>query len=274
MYKANSLLSVACCLLPLSCGAPAERPAGRAERPAPTLKERPTAAPPTPVVVELFTSEGCSSCPPADEVLRRLDEEQPIPGAEIVALGLHVDYWDYIGWADPFSSPAFGARQGEYAEALGAGSYTPQMVVDGRVELLGSDAARAREAIAAAALTPKAALSLSLLPPPKGGEGDMIALEVAVEAPPEGAELFLAITERGLSSEVKRGENAGRRLTHCPVVRALLPMGPLEAGRAAKAITLARGWRRENLRAVAFLQDKKTRRILGAAALPLAPPPS
>src|SRR5215468_5812047 len=111
----------------------------------------------SPVIVELFTSEGCSSCPPADAVLMQLQKTQPGPGAEVITLSEHVDYWNYIGWSDPFSSAAFSARQETYAQAFGTERiYTPQMIVDGQTEFVGSSLDKAREAIAKAARSPKA----------------------------------------------------------------------------------------------------------------------
>src|SRR6478752_4847234 len=111
--------------------------------PAPTRAEGPT-----PVIVELFTSEGCSDCPPADTLLEKLIATQPIAGAEIIGLGQHVDYWDRLGWKDRFSSSALTARQQLYQTRFATDSiYTPQMVVDGRAEFVGSDASAARKAI-------------------------------------------------------------------------------------------------------------------------------
>src|SRR5204863_4528217 len=106
----------------------------------------------TPIVVELFTSEGCESCPPADVLLRQLASTQPVPGAQIIPLSLHVDYWDQLGWKDRFSSALLTNRQRVYGTRFNIDSvYTPQMVVDGRSELVGSDGAAARKAIARAA---------------------------------------------------------------------------------------------------------------------------
>jgi hypothetical protein len=175
------------------------------------------------VIVELFTSEGCSSCPPADEVLARLERTQPVEGAEIIALGEHVDYWNYIGWSDPFSSPVFSQRQGAYAEAFGRdGNYTPQMVVDGRAEFVGSNWNKAVAAIANAARAPKADVQIS---PARKASG-AISLQVRASNLPavtasDTVDLLLAITESDLSSNVTRGENTGRRLNHRTVVRYL-----------------------------------------------------
>src|SRR5580704_490614 len=120
------------------------------------------ASAPTPVVVELFTSEGCSSCPPADLLLRRLEKEQPVPGVEVIPLSEHVDYWNQLGWKDPFSSGRFTDRQRQYADVFHKdGPYTPQMVVDGAPEFVGSDGPRALKTIAEAARRPKASVTLS-----------------------------------------------------------------------------------------------------------------
>jgi len=234
----------------------------------------------TPVVVELFTSEGCSSCPPADEVLARLERTQPVPGAEVIALSEHVDYWNYIGWADPFSSSAFSARQGEYARAFGLdGVYTPQMVVDGQAEFVGSKIGKARSAIAQAAQAPKAKVMITRAQHP-AAKADAVPLSVRVtDLPPSHAdstvEILLAITESNLHSNVSRGENSGRQLNHTAVVRQLSVISSAQAREfktlaAEPIVSIGNGWRRENLRAVVFVQERASRRLLGAASVGLA----
>ena len=138
----------------------------------------------TPVVVELFTSEGCSSCPPADAVLARLKRDQPVDGAEVIALSEHVDYWNYIGWADPFSAKEFSARQSGYARALNLDQvYTPQAVINGHAEFVGSDQGRAEQEIARAARTPKAEVHLTR---DTSAAGD-VALRVQIDKAPRFA---------------------------------------------------------------------------------------
>jgi len=235
----------------------------------------------TPVIVELFTSEGCSSCPPADAVLIELEKTQPVPGAEVIALGEHVDYWNRLGWTDPYSDAGFSARQSEYAQAFGRdGVYTPQMIVDGQAEFIGSNMNKAREAISKAARAPKAAVQVSLAPNPAGKKTDAIALLVRVENVPalsagDTAQIMLAITENDLRSQVSRGENAGRSLRHIAVVRQIEVIGSpaTEGGSAFTAepiVTIANGWKRDNLRAVIFVQERRRRRVLGAQAIELA----
>jgi hypothetical protein len=225
-----------------------------------------------PIVIELFTSEGCSSCPPADEFLVRLSKEQPVEGVEIVALGEHVDYWDRLGWRDPYSSAECTARQQRYAQRFRIeGPYTPQMVVDGRLEFVGSDARQAGAAIAHANPEPKATVRLT---PRPGG-----VLEVRVEnLPPvskgDATEVLLAITEDNLSSSVSRGENKGRTLHHTGVVRRLTVLGQATpqhspAFSAEPVVALEKTWKRENLRAVVLVQERTSLRILGAASAPL-----
>jgi hypothetical protein len=230
----------------------------------------------TPVIVELFTSEGCSSCPPADEVLARLERTQPAEGAEIIALGEHVDYWNYIGWSDPFSSPIFSERQGAYAEAFGRdGVYTPQMVVDGSTEFVGSNWNKAVATISQAACVPKADIQITTV---QNKAGD-VSLQVHISNLPavtagETIDLLLAVTEGDLLSNVLRGENAGRSLNHRTVVRRLSLISRVEAKpgasfSAGSTVALTKGWNAENLRAVAFVQERKSRRVIGAGTAKL-----
>ena len=224
----------------------------------------------TPVLVELFTSEGCSSCPPADKTLAQLQKDQPVKDALIIPLSEHVDYWNSIGWADPFSSKAFSARQGEYSTAFHLDTvYTPQMVVDGQKEFVGSDSGAAETAIARAAKTIKADVGIE----PVKTNGSITGLRVNVTNLPavrkgDAADVLLAITEDNLSSRVARGENAGRHLPHTAVVRRLTKIGTAVSGQnfhAEYALTLHAAWKRNDLSAVIFVQEQHSRRILGAA---------
>lgn len=230
----------------------------------------------TPVVVELFTSEGCSSCPPADEVLARLDKTQPVQGVEVIALGEHVDYWNRLGWTDPYSSADFSSRQSSYADAFGHdGVYTPQMIVDGRDEFAGGNGNRARDAIMKAARSPKAKVEVLAAPSADRTDENNLKLSVRISDIPQvtagdTADVLMAITENNLRSEVSRGENAGRNLRHSAVVRSLSVLGNIGASQqsfeAQPTVNLAGGWRLDNLRAVVFVQERGTRRVLGAAA--------
>ena len=223
----------------------------------------------TPVLVELFTSEGCSSCPPADALLIKLNEVQPIAGVTVIALEEHVDYWDRQGWRDPFSSAEFTARQRRYAEWLHIDSlYTPEMVVDGRSEFLGSDSRRALSELAKAAKIAKIPVRLTL----RERSTDRASLAVGVDAGSSG-DVLLAITESGLASDVARRENAGHNLKHSAVVRKLIPIGKLKAGKVFSAdpvVKLAQEWKPENLGAVVFVQERASGKVLGAAELGLS----
>ncbi len=233
----------------------------------------------TPVVVELFTSEGCSSCPPADALLARLAEGQLAGNVQLIAMEEHVDYWNDLGWADPFSSRDWTSRQHVYAGALGNGNpYTPQMVVDGTTEFVGSHTQQARETILKAASKAKIPVMLAPSNANGTGTGKFSAKVGKLEGTTRGdaAEVWLAITETGLHSAVTRGENAGEDLHHAAVVRSMRKIGEAKpdgetsfAGDAT--VPLQKEWKRENLRAVLFVQEKQSRRILGAAEIRIAP---
>jgi len=235
------------------------------------------------VLVELFTSEGCSSCPPADEVMARLAKTQPVPAAEIIALGEHVDYWNRLGWTDPFSSAEFSRRQREYSSAFASDEvYTPQMIVDGETEFVGSNMAKARAAIARAASMPKATVEIGPAEDQGSASHGTNSLKLAISVhhlpatkPSESADVMLALTQDGLSSNVTGGENGGRRLTHDAVVRQLSVIGRInpEEGNSFSAypvINIPGGWNRKTVHAVVFVQGRSSRRVLGAASTNLA----
>lgn len=214
------------------------------------------------VVVELFTSEGCSSCPPADKVLAALNKSQPVAGADIVTLSLHVDYWDSPGWKDEFSSIMFSKRQDIYSAQLRGENYTPQMVVDGANPFVGSDVNRARKAIAEAVKAPKAKIEIAQ-------NQDKLKIKISDAPAHENATVFLAIAEDNLSSSVRGGENSGRRLAHTSVVRELKSLGILTAEQKSldleTAVRLQPNWKKENTNFVVFLQENQKRKIFGAA---------
>jgi hypothetical protein len=232
-----------------------------------------------PVVVELFTSEGCSSCPPADALLARYESEQPVASAQIIALEEHVDYWDELGWVDPFSGREWTNRQAEYATSLGNGNpYTPQMVVDGRTEFVGSRESQVRQVIAQAASQPKTRVSVGFRAGEKSGAGtvQIVVDKLASRSPRDEPEVWLAVTEADLHSEVKRGENAGRALGHASIVRVLRKVGTAQenadvAFSQSNPIRLDSRWNIPNLHAVAFVQERRSRRILGAAIVAIRP---
>ena len=232
---------------------------------------------PTPVVVELFTSEGCSDCPSADAVLTRL-AAQPVPGVQIIALGEHVDYWDKQGWRDPFSSNAFSVRQVDYTRALHIESpYTPQMIVNGREEFVGSDYGAAAAAVAKAARDSARQLRISITLDPASGA--VLPLHIQADSPTSdglrgAADVFVAVTEEGLESHVAAGENRGRDLHHTAVVRSLTRIGGITAKArtwsAGGEVTMDRQWRSQAVAIVAFVQDHSGRAILGAASARLS----
>ncbi len=231
------------------------------------------------VLVELFTSEGCSSCPPADALLAKLDELGRVGNAQVLALEEHVDYWDDQGWRDPFSSHDWTTRQFAYAGVLGnRNPYTPQMVVDGSVEFSGGRVEQALQSIAAAAERAKVPVTLAQADRDKPGK-EGVSVEVGkLLAPPKGgaAEVWLAVTETGLHSSVTRGENAGHELRHAAVVRSMRKIGEAKPDRDVSfssdaAVPLRKEWNRDHLKAVAFVQEKNSLRILGAAEIALHP---
>jgi len=224
-----------------------------------------------PVLLELFTSEGCSSCPSADALLERLLRTQPVAGAQLIGLSEHVDYWNSLGWKDPFSSSDFTARQSRYAQQLHSHNYTPQLVVDGKLDVVGSDEAGALAAIKATLSERRGTVTLQRLPS-KSPLEVVLHVETRGLLPQGSVQVLLAVVEDGLQSQVLRGENQGRTLPHAAVVRALLTIGRLtdKEWSGDAEVPLEAAWKRERLSAVVFVQERESGRILAASSLALA----
>ena len=226
------------------------------------------AAPPVPVIVELFTSEGCSSCPPADRLLIDLVKTQPVKDALIIGLSEHVDYWNQLGWKDPFSDHQFSQRQSQYAAAAGTSDiYTPQMVVDGRESFVGSDRAAAMAAIGRAAATPKAPIVLGwTTTSPR-----RLTVQMTGGASAAGAVVIAAVVEDGLSVPVRRGENSGQTLQHSAVTRRLVEIGRVDRSgnfsHAGVRLDVDPSWRTSNLRFVVLAYVEGRHQIVAAATV-------
>jgi hypothetical protein len=221
-----------------------------------------TTATTTPIVVELFTSEGCSDCPPADAFLRLLDSTQPVAGAQLIVLEEHVDYWDDLGWRDPFSSHSFTVRQEEYVRRMRlASAYTPQMVVDGAYQFVGSDRRSALKAFESDRSTPKVSMRITSN---HIANGELV-VHVDSDAAPATAEVLMAIAAERAGTHVQRGENGGRDLEHVAIVRELRTVGKLEKGQAfAKDIAISVQSLAQPARVIFFLQEPNQGRVLGA----------
>ncbi|WFE54217.1 DUF1223 domain-containing protein [Micromonospora sp. WMMD1155] len=218
-------------------------------------------------VVEMFTSQGCNSCPPAEELLTEIERDARERGKAVFGLGFHVDYWDDLGWPDQFADPAYTARQEAYARALGTrGLYTPQMVVNGTVEFVGSDRRQASGAIASALATrPATRLTLSVAEL----DGRRVALDYEAERPPDDTVVNVAVVERGLDSEIARGENAGRTLRQDNVVRAFAS-ATLNAGRGRVDVVTPREFDPRRAAVVAYVQENGYGAVVGATHVELS----
>jgi hypothetical protein len=215
-------------------------------------------------VVELFTSEGCSSCPPADKLLEQIQADNR--NRQIYLLAFHVDYWDHQGWKDRFSDAEYSKRQGRYADWLNLRTiYTPQIVINGSSEYVGSDQSSVLQAIAAG-LDQQATGTLTVT---GKKEGDRLAIEYQAAGNGKKSELVLALVQRSAQSNVRGGENTGRKLSHVQVVRRMVHF-PLGAnGNKGVSMKLPDDFNESGWELIGFVQDNTNGHITAAARLEL-----
>lgn len=233
-----------------------------------------TQAPPSadsrPILVELFTSEGCSSCPPADDFVQKLDALQPVDGAQLIVLSEHVTYWDHDGWKDANSSAALTDRQSAYVHVMGLPTpYTPQIIVDGTKEMRITDAQQVQKLFQQAVTSPKIPVRIGATSMDQGTPGLLRThIETDANTAKSNADVFVAIALDHVDSQVLRGENGGRRLTHVAVVQQITKIGKLQKGRTFAEdvqLKLKPGTDLNGIRVVAFVQAQGPGQLLGAA---------
>lgn len=228
---------------------------------------QPAAPEKTPVLVELFTSLGCSSCPPADKLLAEIDRQQPIPGARLIVLSEHVDYWNTPQWSDPFASVEYTARQKAYDWHLGSEAYTPQLVIDGTTALVGGNWPKAADAI-------QRLLHESHIPVHVTGSREQGRAKFDIVAGPNSiaskAAVFLALAHNQAESHVGGGENAGRDLNEVAVAYSIKQLGKIEAQSSftkSLSIELPAKSQPGGLRVIAFVRKTDTMQVIGADQL-------
>lgn len=236
----------------------------------PVLVSGQTAPASQPVLVELFTSEGCSSCPPADDILRQIDGRKLDTGQLIIGLSEHVTYWDHEGWKDPFSQQVFTDRQNNYGGRFHLDSvYTPQMVVDGETQVNGADGRALLAAIKSADSSSPVTLHITSATVADGRLS--IAYSVAGELPRHGADVYAVVADDQDTSNVLRGENKGRTITHVSVARSLTRVLSMKtAGNETVSLPLPaeeNGSAKRHL--VLFVQQSGQGRVLAIDTRPL-----
>ncbi|MGA7685012.1 MAG: DUF1223 domain-containing protein [Terriglobales bacterium] len=261
--------ALALCVITIIAGAGAF--AAAADTPATATAQTPGTAP---VLVELFTSEGCSSCPPADAMLAKLDSMQPVPGAQVIVLEEHVDYWNHDGWTDKYSSSAITDRQTEYKSRFNLNDvYTPEMVVDGDTQFNGSDPKAAVHAIEEARSKPKVEVKISAFS--LDGKAAHVHIDAAALPATLGvhkADVYVAVALDHAESQVLKGENKGRDLKHVAVALSVTKVGTAnehDGFNRDVVVKLPSAVHAESLRVIAFVQKGDAGEVLGSALLPV-----
>lgn len=222
-----------------------------------------------PVLLELFTSEGCSSCPPADNWVAKLDSRQPISSEQIIVLSEHVDYWDHDGWKDPFSSAALTNRQGEYGRKLRLGDvYTPQVILNGAAVIPLNNKEKIEQAFQAVNTAPAVSVRIGSAAVDSGQPG-VLRGHVEVDANPhEHGDVYVVAALDHADTQVLKGENGGHHLSYVGVVQNITKIGKLEKGKSFArdfTVKLKPGTDPKNLRVIAFVQESGFGKVIGAA---------